>query len=105
MVTNPSPEGFLPEDCDILEDVGVDETTKAQALLVFAWRNVKEIALLLGNIAAKATSYEGNIELVKSETLLKIGDFFVDLFIQTKHRGVFEQAYLGFCKLCEGFWR
>lgn len=105
VVTNPSPEGHLPEGCEFLESEEIDESAKAQALLVFAWRNVKEIALLLGDIAARVTALEDTVKLIDDDLLLKIGDFFIDLFIRTKHRGVFEQAYLGFYKLCEAFWR
>lgn len=72
---------------------------------MFAWRNVKEIALLLGDIAAQVVNCEDKLKLVEDELLFKIGNFFIDLFVRTKHRGVFEQAYLGFYKLCEGFWR
>lgn len=95
----------MPEDCEIFDEDDIDESTKAQALLVFAWRNVKEVALLLGDIAARVTACEDKIKLVEDEVLLKIGEFFIDLFVRTKHRGVFEQAYLGFYKLCDGFWR
>lgn len=105
IVTNPSPEGNLPDEYEILEDDEIGESTKAQALLVFAWRNVKEVALLLGDIAAKVAACDDKVKLVEDEMLLKIGAFFIDLFLRTKHRGVFEQAYLGFYKLCEGFWR
>lgn len=102
IVTNPSPEGLLPENCE-LDDLD-DKSTIAQAALVLSWRNVKEVSLLLGDVVYKVTLKDDN-NLVNEEILQAIGDFFVKLFVQTKHRGVFEQAYLGFRKICEGFWR
>lgn len=105
VVTNLSPEGHLPEDCEFPDSENIDETTKAQALLVFAWRNVKEISLLLADIAARVIQSEDKAILICDDWLFQIGDFFIDLFVRTKHRGVFEQAYLGFYKLCEAYWR
>lgn len=105
IVNNPSPEGHLPDGSDVICTGESDESAKAQALLVFAWRNVKEISLFFGEIASRAINYEQNFKLVPDNVLLSIGNYFVELFLATKHRGVFEQAYNGFCKLCECFWK
>lgn len=43
--------------------------------------------------------------MLSEKTLKKIGEFFVDVFIQSKHRGVFEQAYVGFSIVCDSFWK
>lgn len=106
LVNTPSPEGNLPEDMELVVPKNeADESAKAQLLLVFAWRSVKEISLFLGEVAWFAVSFEREFELVLHDLLIPIGEFFIELFIQAKHRGVFEQAYVGFRKLCDGFWK
>ncbi len=34
-----------------------------------------------------------------------MASFFTNLLAEIKHRGAFEQAYLGFCNLCNFLWR
>lgn len=99
IVASSSPEGYLPDDID-LNTCEVDETAKAQMMLVFAWRTVKEVSLLLGEIALAMPLTEQNKEL-----LLEMGKCFIHLLLTTKHRGAFEQAYLGFANLCSRMWR
>jgi hypothetical protein len=43
--------------------------------------------------------------LLTEGQVLAIGSHLVTLLIETKHRGAFEQAYVGFCKLCGRLWR
>lgn len=103
VVCNPSPEGYLPENVeDLCEN---DESPKAQMVLVYAWRTMKEMTLLLAEIVKQSIKLENQISMLSEETLAKIGQFFVDVFIQSKHRGVFEQAYVGFSIICENFWK
>ncbi|XP_060526228.1 tRNA (32-2'-O)-methyltransferase regulator THADA isoform X2 [Cylas formicarius] len=108
VVCNPSPEGYLPENGDDVCET--DESSRAQMILVYAWRTVKEITLLLAEIAKQTVNAERRVgeedaTLVVDEKLTKIGEFFVDVFVQSKHRGVFEQGYVGFSVVCESFWR
>lgn len=105
LVNNQSPEGNLPDENDVIAENGTNESAKAQMILVFAWRSVKDISLFLGDVASLAILFEKKLDLVSSDLLISIGDFFTGLFIQAKHRGVFEQAYVGFRKVCEGFWK
>lgn len=105
LVNTPSPEGNLPDDNEVICVNETDESVKAQLLLVFAWRSVKEISLFFGDVAWFTISFEKQFDLILPDLLGPMGDFFMELFIQAKHRGVFEQAYVGFRKLCEGFWK
>jgi len=46
------------------------------------------------------------VECVLTEKqVLAIGSHLSTLLVETKHRGAFEQAYVGFCKLCGKLWR
>jgi hypothetical protein len=39
------------------------------------------------------------------DQVTEIASFFTKLLGEIKHRGAFEQAYLGFCNLCNFLWR
>jgi hypothetical protein len=43
--------------------------------------------------------------LLTEGQVLAIGSHLVTLLVETKHRGAFEQAYVGFSKLCGRLWR
>ena len=75
----------------------------SQKLLLCAWRSSKEVSLLLGaviNLLPKGGSLPDDM-LPRVQT---ITDFFVKLLELTKHRGAFEQAYIGFCTVCSYLW-
>ncbi|KAL1490921.1 hypothetical protein ABEB36_011593 [Hypothenemus hampei] len=103
VVCNPSPEGYLPENVDDICES--DESPRAQKVLVYAWRTMKETTLLVAEIVKQSITLENQETILSEDTLLKIGQFFIDIFVQSKHRGVFEQAYVGFSTICECFWK
>ncbi|CAB3374146.1 Hypothetical predicted protein [Cloeon dipterum] len=116
IVNSSSPEGHLPMDfeTDLPGDVeslslGDDDVAAprvtAQMVLLCAWRTVKEVSLTLGDLAAKAPASSSDQYLLSNEQLLMIGEHFTALLCETKHRGAFEQAYVGFCKLCAWLWK
>ena len=81
-----SPEGFL------LEDHSSKSKVTAQILLLCAWRTSKEISLILG--------------LIKNSQLIDpISDHFIEQLCEIKHRGAFEQAFIGFCQICSFMWQ
>lgn len=102
VVCNASPEGYLPDADEIIPETV--ESTKAQTILVNAWRSVKEMTYLLAEIVNQCVKLESILEMLSEELVLEIGDFFVTIFIESKHRGVFEQAHLSFSKVCSSFW-
>lgn len=106
IVNSESPEGHFPRDCD--DDVNAAGTTP-QMVLLCAWRTVKEVSLLLGDLALTAPilrcSSSSTDGLIRVPELLGIGQLFQDMLADVKHRGAFEQAYVGFAKLCVRLWR
>ncbi|KAG1706995.1 Thyroid adenoma-associated [Nymphon striatum] len=127
IVSNSSPEGYLPtdpnigDDGDLLEYAkrilkeavrdtnidGVNVPTKlgkptavtAQMILLCSWRAHKEVSLLFGYIARAmpVTSLnDNNSEILTHKQLVMMGDYFREQLIYTKHRGAFEQSYVGF---------
>lgn len=70
-------------------------------VLICAWRTVKEVSLILGNIVL----YSPLSILITKDQVIEIGEHFKELLSETKHRGAFEQAYVGFSKLCTRLWR
>jgi hypothetical protein len=107
VVCNSSPEGYIPESSDDCDDsfVESDQSSKAQRILVYSWRTMREIMLLLSEIANQTVTLENVLEMLPEECLLRIGDFFMDVFIETKHRGVFEQANNAFTSICRCFFQ
>lgn len=117
IVNSSAPEGHLPND---LNDISIyidgeecaDSQIKMtpQIMLVCAWRTVREASLLLGDIALHTPIIPSRCDisehgLITVDELLAIGTHFQQLLAETKHRGAFEQAFVGFSKLCVRLWR
>ncbi|XP_017786652.1 PREDICTED: thyroid adenoma-associated protein homolog [Nicrophorus vespilloides] len=93
IVNNSSPEGYMPNDDELV----ADETVTSQMILIYAWRSTKEVSLLLGELCIDSL-----IEI--PEYLSQVSDYFINLFMETKHRGAYEQAFVGFNKFCRKLW-
>ncbi|XP_078352490.1 tRNA (32-2'-O)-methyltransferase regulator THADA-like isoform X2 [Oculina patagonica] len=118
VVTSSSPEGFMMDDNEEDEDFSqvpqysvLEESQirapAAQILLVCCWRTMKEVALLLGELAENAPIQvvNGRHGLITAKQLGNIGEFFTKVLLTSKHRGAFELAHTGFAKLCAVLWR
>lgn len=134
VVNSSSPEGHLPNDFSTIENYGFEEDVEMQSIgteitdesdpfikttpqmvLLCAWRTVKEVSLILGDVVfrspiiknqsfvASETMYD-QPEILSCDRILEIGSHFTQLLSETKHRGAFEQAYVGFSKLCIRLW-
>ncbi|KAH8235753.1 hypothetical protein KR032_006585, partial [Drosophila birchii] len=124
VVSSASPEGHLPETRDqeldqpLLSNVfsrrlpseALQQVrTTPQMVLLCAWRSIKEVSLILGELVQRAPLEEeqekqGQDFLLANAQLEEIGELFLLLLAETKHRGAFEQAYVGFTLLCRRFW-
>ncbi|KAK2823947.1 hypothetical protein Q5P01_021122 [Channa striata] len=79
----------------------------AQMVLVCCWRSMKEVAMLLGQlcqslplhyISEKANMHPG---LITEEQVEGVGLYFRQQLLQSRHRGAFELAYVGFVRLTD----
>lgn len=72
------------------------------------------MSLILGDISHQSVIMKDTLETddgqnillnstITKQQMLDIGDHFITLLSETKHRGAFEQAYVGFSKLCLRF--
>ncbi|XP_039498616.1 thyroid adenoma-associated protein homolog isoform X1 [Drosophila santomea] len=123
VVSSASPEGHLPETCDQETDQPLTNVldrqmtreelqqvrTTPQMILLCAWRSSKEVCLILGELVQRAPLEEEEQQrqgdfLLSCAQLEAIGEHFLQLLAETKHRGAFEQAYVGFTMLCRRFW-
>lgn len=117
IVNSSAPEGHLPinlndesyyissknQDISQLNSIKVT----AQMILVCSWRIVRETALLLGEIANRIpiTKTEDDYGFITINQMLEMCRHFQLLLTETKHRGAFEQSFLGFSNLCFRLWR
>ncbi|XP_078413288.1 thyroid adenoma-associated protein isoform X1 [Cetorhinus maximus] len=100
------------EDCKPSENLSMAMTDRtgqscqvtAQMVLVCCWRSMKEISLLLGllcqNLPLQSTP-DSKDGLLTFNQVGEIGEYFKCQLLQSRHRGAFELAYVGFVKLTE----
>lgn len=91
-------------DTEELEDV---LSIVPQLVLLCAWRSVKEVSLILGSLVNQAPLEHEDTEhyLLSKQQVTDIGEHFLDLLAKIKHRGAFEQAYVGFSLYCRRLWQ
>lgn len=77
----------------------------AQMVLLCSWRTVKEVSLLLGEISDRCPILPDTHGLLSEDQVVAIGVHLTTLLEETKHRGAFEQAYVGFTLLASRLWR
>lgn len=71
---------------------------------------MKEISLFFGDLI-KYMPIEHESTLINDQYVLsyeqvnRIGDYFVRHLFETRHRGAFELAYVGFTSMCQTFWK
>ncbi|XP_043929634.1 thyroid adenoma-associated protein [Protopterus annectens] len=95
----------LPSDeqcVDMKEKEGQMYAVTAQMVLVCCWRSMKEISMLLGLLCQHLPlqlTPESKGGLITAEQVKDIGQYFKFQLLQSRHRGAFELAYVGFIKL------
>ncbi|XP_035795928.1 thyroid adenoma-associated protein homolog isoform X2 [Anopheles albimanus] len=99
--------------CIDAKNESTNPATTPQMILLCSWRTIKEISLILGDIASRSpikndiehgAEVDTNAGLITCQQMLGIGNQFIELLSETKHRGAFEQAYVGFSKICLRLW-
>ncbi|KAG8584256.1 hypothetical protein GDO81_008754 [Engystomops pustulosus] len=83
---------------------GASCSVTAQMVLVCCWRSMKEVSLLLGLLCQSLplqTDPDTPQGLITVEQVVEMGDYFKHHLLQSRHRGAFELAYVGFVKLTE----
>ncbi|XP_015229151.1 PREDICTED: thyroid adenoma-associated protein isoform X1 [Cyprinodon variegatus] len=79
----------------------------AQMVLVCCWRSMKEVAMLLGQLCQSLPlQYTNENEptcagLITEEQVEGVGLYFRQQLLQSRHRGAFELAYVGFVRLTD----
>lgn len=72
------------------------------------WRTTKEIALILGNIVYKMSVLSQDLttttKLLNVDHIVNIGIYLQNMLFEAKHRGAFEQTYIGFYKYSTYLW-
>ncbi|KAM9316838.1 tRNA (32-2'-O)-methyltransferase regulator THADA [Gastrophryne carolinensis] len=102
----------LPEDCapantmcaEMKDNKGTSCNVTAQMVLVCCWRSMKEVSLLLGFLCQSLplqTRMNCPQGLITVEQVKEMGDYFKHHLLQSRHRGAFELAYVGFAKLTD----
>ncbi|XP_069090089.1 tRNA (32-2'-O)-methyltransferase regulator THADA isoform X1 [Pleurodeles waltl] len=101
--SNKPGEGNEPLE-NVCTDMAGEEAccVTAQMVLVCCWRSMKEISLLLGMLCQRLPLQSGSHEgLITVEQVKDMGEYFKHHLLQSRHRGAFELAYVGFAKLTE----
>ncbi|XP_044070655.1 thyroid adenoma-associated protein isoform X3 [Siniperca chuatsi] len=79
----------------------------AQMVLVCCWRSMKEVAMLLGQLCQSLPLHYTNDNtrthpgLITEEQVEGVGLYFRQQLLQSRHRGAFELAYVGFVRLTD----
>lgn len=111
IVNSKSPEGIFPTELVTMQPSIVNsdllKNVTPQMLLVCCWRSMKEISLFFGDLVRLLPiEFESTDSyLLSSSQVNQIGDYFVKHLFETRHRGAFELAYIGFTSMCETFWK
>ncbi|XP_037321311.2 thyroid adenoma-associated protein [Pungitius pungitius] len=76
----------------------------AQMVLVCCWRSMKEVAMLLGQLCQSLPLHctaNTHCGLITEEQVEGVGLYFRQQLLQSRHRGAFELAYVGFVRLTD----
>ncbi|KAG5266714.1 hypothetical protein AALO_G00235290 [Alosa alosa] len=74
----------------------------AQMVLVCSWRSMKEVSMLLGELCQSLPLHTPNSHgLITEEQVEGVGQYFREQLLQSRHRGAFELAYVGFVRLTD----
>ncbi|XP_070833382.1 thyroid adenoma-associated protein [Chaetodon trifascialis] len=90
-----------------LDTGGEGYRVTAQMVLVCCWRSMKEVAMLLGQLCQSLPLHYTNDNshthsgLITEAQVEGVGLYFRQQLLQSRHRGAFELAYVGFVRLTD----
>lgn len=90
-----------------LDTGGEGYRVTAQMVLVCCWRSMKEVAMLLGQLCQSLPLHYTNdnshthLGLITEAQVEGVGLYFRQQLLQSRHRGAFELAYVGFVRLTD----
>ncbi|XP_057197470.1 thyroid adenoma-associated protein isoform X2 [Triplophysa rosa] len=93
---------FKPQ-ANINDDDGEAYRVTAQMVLVCCWRTMKEVSMLLGHLCQSMPLCSSHTPagVITQEQVEAVGMYFREQLLQSRHRGAFELAYVGFVRLTE----
>ncbi|KAL2083770.1 hypothetical protein ACEWY4_021543 [Coilia grayii] len=93
-----TPEGPIQEETK--GGCGEVYRVTAQMVLVCCWRSMKEVSMLLGELCQSLPLHTHTHHgLITEEQVEGVGQYFREQLLQSRHRGAFELAYVGFVHL------
>uniref|UniRef100_A0A8C5DWK7 tRNA (32-2'-O)-methyltransferase regulator THADA n=1 Tax=Gouania willdenowi TaxID=441366 RepID=A0A8C5DWK7_GOUWI len=86
-----------------LHEGGEGYRVTAQMVLVCCWRSMKEVAMLLGQLChtLPLQHTDAHSGLITDRQVEGVGLYFRQQLLQSRHRGAFELAYVGFVRLTD----
>ncbi|XP_031435285.1 thyroid adenoma-associated protein isoform X2 [Clupea harengus] len=95
-----TPEGPIQEETR--GSGGEAYRVTAQMVLVCCWRSMKEVSMLLGELCQSLPLHTHTSHgLITEEQVEGVGQYFREQLLQSRHRGAFELAYVGFVQLTD----
>ncbi|XP_062851967.1 thyroid adenoma-associated protein [Trichomycterus rosablanca] len=74
----------------------------AQMVLVCCWRSMKEVSMLLGELCQSMPLQTHTRKgFITEQQVESVGQYFREQLLQSRHRGAFELAYVGFVRLTD----
>ncbi|KAJ8248320.1 hypothetical protein GJAV_G00240740 [Gymnothorax javanicus] len=89
-------------ECENPGGSGEGYRVTAQMVLVCCWRSMKEVSMLLGQLCQDMPLQTGEGQesgVITEEQVEGVGRYFREQLLQSRHRGAFELAYVGFVRL------
>ena len=85
------------------DPVSIDATEARDFVLALSWRALKEVSMFLGAVV-QPLSLPGEQEeplIIQREALVRVGQWFQQVLVSCRHKGVIETCAIGFSEFCQ----